>query len=142
MNTTFRRTTEQDINALKTFGISTLLPFLQNNCAYGFTAICENCVVGFAYGYFLIDPIHGRKIFYLHSIDIFNGYRGVGRGKAFMSYIRDYVLSNGFDEIFLATNIGNVTMDGICNELGATRNADDDVIYEWRRQADASTEDH
>ena len=60
--------------------------FLQEKNAYAYIAKEDGMVVGFAYGYVLVKP-DGRRDFYLHAIDIMEGYQKHGYGTELMKYI-------------------------------------------------------
>ena len=54
-----------------------LKEFIDGNNNFGFVAKTDNKIVGFAFGYILLYP-DGRKVFYIHAIDVMPEYQGKG----------------------------------------------------------------
>ena len=90
------------------YNIDDLKKFINDENNYGFIALYDNKIVGFAFGYVLLKP-DGRKTFYLHAIDVMDEYQGNGYGTGLVSFIRDYVKSIGCYKMFLITNKSNVS---------------------------------
>lgn len=107
--------------------------FLTERNAFGYVAKEKNAIVGFAYGYVLVKP-DGRKDFYLHAIDIMEGYQKHGYGTELMKYIDTHSKSIGCGKLFLITNKSNVSACRCYEKAGGISKAADDIVYVYKKQ--------
>ena len=111
------------------YNIDDLKKFINDENNYGFIALYDNKIVGFAYGYVLLKPEDGRRSFYLHAIDVMDEYQGNGYGTGLVSFIRDYVKSIGCYKMFLITNKSNVSACKCYEKAGGINKAIDEIVY-------------
>lgn len=104
-----------------------ILSFLKQENAKGFLAVDGN-VVAFAYGCILHRP-DGRKDFYLHAIDVAEGFQGRGYGTALIRFIDGWRKEAGCRKMFLITNKSNPKACRCYEKAGGTAPSDDDVVY-------------
>ena len=130
---------KQDIASMKYFvddentkyDEASLEVFLGEKNAYGYVAKEEGAIVGFAFGYVLVKP-DGRRDFYLHAIDIMEGYQKQGYGTELMKYIVTHTKSIGCGKLFLITNKSNVSACRCYEKAGGISKADDDIVYVYK----------
>ena len=80
--------------------------FYNDKNVIGFIAKAENKIVGFAYGYDIIHP-NGKHAYFIYSIGMLPDYQDKGYGTKLLGFIKDYISSNGFFEMFVLTDKGN-----------------------------------
>lgn len=112
------------------YNISDLNNFINEPNAYGFIAKEDNKIKGFAFGYTLLKP-DGKKVFYLHAIDVMLDCQGKGYGTGLMSFVRDYVQSIGCYKMFLITNRSNVSACKCYEKSGGINKDEDELIYSY-----------
>ncbi len=130
---------QQDIKLMKYFAddVNTkydealLNTFLEEENTYGYVAKESDVILGFAYGYVLVRP-DGIKDFYLHAIDITEGYRKQGYGTELMNYINTHSKSIGCRKLFLITNKSNVSACRCYEKAGGISTSNDDIVYVYR----------
>ena len=130
---------KQDIELLKYFDDDentkydeiVLEEFLNEKNAFGYIAIEKEKIIGFAYGYVLFKP-DGRKDFYLHAIDITEGYQKNGYGTELMKYIHKHIKNIGCSKMFLITNKSNISACKCYKKAGGISKANDDIIYVFK----------
>jgi len=105
--------------------------FLGEKNAYGYVAKEEGAIVGFAFGYVLVKP-DGRRDFYLHAIDIMQGYQKHGYGTGLMKYIVSHTKSIGCGKLFLITNKSNASACRCYEKAGGISKTDDDIVYVYK----------
>ncbi len=105
-----------------------LIKFLNDDDTYGFIAKDENQIVGFAFGYKLFRP-DGKTDFYLHAIDVMEGFQGKSYGTGLMNYIKEYSKKIGCSKMFLITNKSNISACKCYEKAGGLSKADDDIVY-------------
>ena len=105
-----------------------LIKFLNDDNSYGFIVRNEKQIIGFAYGYILIRP-DGKQDFYLHAIDIMDGFQGKGYGTELMKFIKEYIKEIGCRKMFLITNKSNISACKCYEKAGGTNKANDDIVY-------------
>ena len=109
----------------------TLKAFLNEKNAFGYVEEENGKAVGFAFGYVLNEP-DGRKIYYLHAIDIMAGYQNLGYGTELVRFVHAHSKSLGCRKMFLMTNTGNVSACRCYEKAGGTSAAADVVMYEYK----------
>lgn len=67
-----------------------LKEFIENNKNYIFIGMIENEVIAVLYGYG-IDRPDGKKMFYIHSVDVSEKYQQQGIGTKLMDYVLNYI---------------------------------------------------
>jgi ribosomal protein S18 acetylase RimI-like enzyme len=110
------------------YNIDDLKKFINGENNFGFIAKEDNKIVGFAFGYILLNP-DGRKQFYLHAIDIMNDYQGKGYGTGLISFVRDFVKNIGCYKMFLITNKSNISACKCYEKAGGINKANDEIVY-------------
>ena len=110
------------------YSIVDLKEFIDRKNNFGFVAKTDNKIVGFAFGYILLYP-DGRKVFYLHAIDVMPEYQGKGCGTGIISFARDYAKTLNCYKMYLITNRSNVSACKCYEKAGGINKADDEIIY-------------
>ena len=105
-----------------------LIKFINDKSAYGFIVRDEKKIIGFAYGYKLFRP-DGKQDFYLHAIDIIDGFKGKGYGTGLINYIKEYIKEIDCRKMFLITNKSNISACKCYEKAGGINKADDDIVY-------------
>ena len=105
-----------------------LIKFLNDDNSYGFIVRNEKQIIGFAYGYILIRP-DGKQDFYLHAIDIMDGFQGKGYGTELMKFIKEYIKKIGCRKMFLITNKSNISACKCYEKAGGINKANYDIVY-------------
>ena len=105
-----------------------LKEFIDGNNNFGFVAKTDNKIVGFAFGYILLYP-DGRKVFYLHAIDVMPEYQGKGYGTGLISFARDYAKTIKCFKMYLITNRSNISACKCYEKAGGINKADDEIVY-------------
>ena len=100
-----------------------LKAFLNEKNAYGYIAAENGKAIGFAYGYVLNEP-DGQKVYYLHAIDVMEGWQKQGYGTGLVRFIHEHSKTLGCRKMFLLTDKHNVSAcrcyekaGGICEPL-------------------------
>lgn len=82
--------------------------FIQDKNNYDFIGITSNKVIAFLYGYGMLRP-DGRKMFYIHSVDVLSGYQSNGVGTKLLEYTLNYIKQEkSFYKFFILTDSDNV----------------------------------
>ena len=110
------------------YSIEVLKKFIDEKNNFGFIAKTNNKIVGFAFGYILLNP-DGRKVFYLDAIDVMPEYQGKGCGTGIISFARDYAKTLNCYKMYLITNRSNVSACKCYEKAGGINKADDEIIY-------------
>ena len=105
-----------------------LKEFIDGNNNFGFIAKTNNKIVGFAFGYILLYP-DGRKVFYLHAIDVMPEYQGKGYGTGLISFARDYAKTIKCYKMYLITNRSNISACKCYEKAGGINKANDEIVY-------------
>ncbi len=127
---------EQDLELMLDFGddentkysVYVLKRFIDDKNNFGFIAKTDNKIVGFAFGYILLYP-DGRKVFYLHAIDVMPEYQGKGYGTGLISFSRDYAKTIKCFKMYLITNKSNISACKCYEKAGGINKADDEIVY-------------
>ena len=69
-----------------------LKAFLEEKNAYGYIASDNGKAAGFAYGYVLNEP-DGQKVYYLHAIDVMEGWQNQGYGTALVRFVEQTMIT-------------------------------------------------
>ena len=82
--------------------------FLENKENYLFAGIKDNTAIAFLYGYGMLRP-DGRKMFYIHSVDVLPEYQSKGIGTKLMEYTLKYIkYENKYYKFFILTENDNI----------------------------------
>ena len=85
-----------------------LARFLEDETNYLFVGIKDDSAVAFAYGYGLSRP-DGRRMFYIHSVDVKQEYQSNGIGTGLMKYILEYIIDEKkYYKFFVLTDPDNI----------------------------------
>lgn len=110
------------------YQVNDLKNFIEKENNYGFIAIEDNKIVGFAFGYVLLKP-DGRKVFYLHAIDVMSNYQNKGIGTNLIKYVCNHSKEIGCYKMYLITNRSNISACKCYEKAGGINKANDEVIY-------------
>ena len=103
-----------------------LKKFIENKENYLFTGIKDNEAIAFLYGYGMLRP-DGRKMFYIHSVDVLPEYQSKGIGTKLMEYTLEYIKSEQkYYKYFVLTEENNIKA---CNLYQKYANRDEQVLF-------------
>ena len=130
---------KQDIQLMKSFmddentkyDEALLEEFLAEKNALGYVAKEKDAIVGFSFGYVLVKP-DGRRDFYLHAIDIMEGYQKRGYGTGLMKYIVTHTKCIGCGKLFLITNKSNISACRCYEKAGGINTTNDEIVYAYK----------
>ena len=133
----YRLLTADDIPAMKEIFVGTDSKYLPGqigkfmadpkNLAFG--AFLDERMVGLLYGYSLCRMDDRGPQFFVYSVDVLPAFQGRGIGTAFFRYAVEYCRENGFCEVFVPTEKGNVPACRVYEKAGGKSDYDDEVIY-------------
>lgn len=110
------------------FDLVKVKEFYNSKNTISFIAKEENSIVGFAYGYDIIHP-NGKHAYFLYSIGMLPNYQDKGYGTKLLSFIKEYIRSNGFFEMFVLTDKGNPRACYIYEKLGGKSDYENEICY-------------
>ena len=88
--------------------ISDLEKFIEDKNNYAFVSIKDNKAIAFLYGYGMLRP-DGRRMFYIHSVDVISDLQSKGIGTSLMEFTLDYVRKeNKYYKFFVLTEEDNI----------------------------------
>lgn len=127
---------EQDLKLLQNvleddnmvYNLEQLKKFHKNESVIGFVAKTDGKVVGFAYGYDIVHP-DGSHAYFIYSIGMLPEYQNKGYGTRLLSFIKEYIRSHGFFEMFVLTDKGNQRACHVYEKLGGKSDFDDEICY-------------
>ena len=100
--------------------------FIENKENYLFVGIKDNKVIAFLYGYGMLRP-DGRRMFYIHSVDVLPEYQSKGIGTKMMEYTLEYVKSeNKYYKYFVLTEENNIKA---CKLYQKYANREEQVLF-------------
>ena len=109
-----------------------LKAFLNENNAYGYIATENGKAIGFAYGYVLHEP-DGQKVYYLHAIDIMEGWQNQGYGTELVRFIHEHSKTLGCRKMVLLTNKRNASACRCYGKAGGISDAaSNDIVFVFR----------
>ncbi len=109
-----------------------LKAFLHKEHAYAYIASESGKAVGFAYGYVLNEP-DGQKVYYLHAIDVMEGWRNQGCGTELVRYIHEHSKALGCRKMFLLTHKHNPSACRCYEKAGGIcSTASDDIVFVFK----------
>jgi ribosomal protein S18 acetylase RimI-like enzyme len=101
---------------------------LSNPANLWIAAVEDGQVVGLLIGYEI--PLLDKTEMLLFSIDTKAGYRRRGIGRGMVDLMREVCAARGIVSIWIPTNEGNSGAMAFYRSLGATRKANDNVVWE------------
>lgn len=106
--------------------IKDLEKFIENKDNYAFVGIIDNKIIAFLYGYGMLRP-DGKRMFYIHSVDVINEEQSKGIGTKLMEFTLDYIKKeNKYYKFFVLTEANNIKACKLYQKY-ATR--DDQVLF-------------
>ena len=82
--------------------------FLKNKENYLFVGLKDNKVIALLYGYGMLR-LDGRKMFYIHSVDVIPEYQNQGIGTEFIDYTLKYIKTEKkYYKYFVLTESDNI----------------------------------
>ena len=134
---------EKDLELLKDviedddmiFNISDVKKFYEDKNTISFIAKENNKIVGFAYGYDIIHP-NNKQAYFIYSIGMLPDYQNKGYGTKLLSFIKDYISSHGFFEMFVLTDKGNPRACHVYEKLGGKNDYENEICYVYDFEGD------
>lgn len=117
------------------FDLEKINEFYNDKNVIGFIAKAENKIVGIAYGYDIIHP-NGKHAYFIYSIGMLPDYQDKGYGTKLLGFIKDYISSNGFFEMFVLTDKGNPRACHVYEKLGGKNDFEDEICYVYDFEGD------
>ena len=117
------------------FDLEKINEFYNDKNVIGVIAKAENKIVGFAYGYDIIHP-NGKHAYFIYSIGMLPDYQDKGYGTKLLGFIKDYISSNGFFEMFVLTDKGNPRACHAYEKLGGKNDFEDEICYVYDFEGD------
>ena len=106
--------------------ITDLEKFIENKDNYAFVGIIDNKIIAFLYGYGMLRP-DGKRMFYIHSVDVINEEQSKGIGTKLMEFTLDYIKKeNKYYKFFVLTKDNNIKA---CNLYQKYANRDEQVLF-------------
>lgn len=103
--------------------------FMDHRDIVAFGAFLDNQIIGLIYGYSLCQISDERPQFFIYSVGIHSNYQNKGYGSKFFQYVVDYCRNNGYAEVFVPTDKGNVRACKVYENAGGKSDFDDEIIY-------------
>lgn len=113
------------------YNIDDLKNFINDKNSFGFIAILNNKIVGFATAYLLLKP-DGRKVLYLDTVDVMDEYQNKGYGTKLVSYVYDYAKSINCYKMYLITNRSNKAACKCYEKAGGINTSSDEIVYVYK----------
>lgn len=100
--------------------------FVNNNQNYIFIGMIENEIVAVLYGYG-VDRPDGKKMFYIHSVDVLKKYQKQGIGTKLLDYVLTYIKQEKrYYKFFVLADKDNT---GACKLYEKYANSELQVLY-------------
>ena len=100
--------------------------FLKNKENYLFVGLKDNKVIALLYGYGMLR-LDGRKMFYIHSVDVIPEYQNQGIGTEFIDYTLKYIKQEKeYYKYFVLADIDNIKA---CKLYQKYANRDEQVLF-------------
>lgn len=100
--------------------------FIENKENYFFVGIKDNKAIAFLYGYGMLRP-DGRRMFYIHSVDVLPEYQSKGIGTKLMEYTLEYIKAEKkYYKYFVLTEADNIKA---CKLYQKYANRDEQVLF-------------
>ena len=106
--------------------IKDLEKFIENKDNYAFVGIIDNKIIAFLYGYGMLRP-DGKRMFYIHSVDVTNEEQSKGIGTKLMEFTLDYIKKeNKYYKFFVLTEDDNIKA---CKLYQKYANREEQVLF-------------
>ena len=106
--------------------ITDLEKFIENKDNYAFVGIIDNKIIAFLYGYGMLRP-DGKRMFYIHSVDVTNEEQSKGIGTKLMEFTLDYIKKeNKYYKFFVLTEDDNIKA---CKLYQKYANREEQVLF-------------
>ena len=106
--------------------IKDLEKFIENKDNYAFVGIIDNKIIAFLYGYGMLRP-DGKRMFYIHSVDVINEEQSKGIGTKLMEFTLDYIKKeNKYYKFFVLTEDDNIKA---CKLYQKYANREEQVLF-------------
>ena len=103
-----------------------LKKFIENKENYIFAGIKDNKAIAFLYGYGMLRP-DGKKMFYIHSVDVLPEYQSKGIGTKLMEHTLEYIKDEKkYYKYFVLTESDNIKA---CKLYQKYANRDEQVLF-------------
>ena len=103
-----------------------LKKFIENKENYIFAGIKDNKAIAFLYGYGMLRP-DGKRMFYIHSVDVLPEHQCKGIGTKLMEYTLEYIKSEKqYYKYFVLTESDNIKA---CKLYQKYANRDEQVLF-------------
>ena len=100
--------------------------FIQDIDNYLFLGVSEDNVIALLYGYGMLRP-DGKKMFYIHSLDVQEKYQSKGIGTKLMEFVIEYISKeNRFYKFFVLAENDNIKA---CKLYQKYANKDEQVLF-------------
>lgn len=100
--------------------------FIGNKENYLLAGIKDNKVIAFLYGYGMLRP-DGKRMFYIHSVDVISEYQSKGIGTKLMEFTLDYIKKeNKYYKFFVLTEDDNIKA---CKLYQKYANREEQVLF-------------
>ena len=90
----------------------------------------DEALAGWVYGHELIHP-DGERTMLLYALDVDEGFRRRGHGRALVSGFVDHARSIGCTEVWVLTDDANPAGLATYASAGGVREAQDSVMFTW-----------
>lgn len=108
--------------------IEKLTEFYNGKNTISFIAKEHNKITGFVYGYDIIHP-NGRHAYFIYSVGMLAEYQDKGFGTKLLEYVKEYIKSHGFFEMFVMTDKGNPRACHVYEKIGGKNDYEDEICY-------------
>lgn len=123
----YKRLELSDIeNIIIEYNKDSLEKFIENKENYLFAGIKDNKAIAFLYGYGMLRP-DGKRMFYIHSVDVLPEYQSKGIGTKIMEHTLEYIKAEEkYYKYFVLTESDNVKA---CKLYQKYANRDEQVLF-------------
>ena len=110
------------------FDIDKITEFYNDKNTLSFIAKEDDKITGFCYGYDIIHP-DGKHAYFIYSVGMLPEYQDKGFGTKLLEYVKEYVKSHGFFEMFVMTDKGNSRACHVYEKIGGYNDYEDEICY-------------
>ena len=123
----YKRLELSDIeNIIIEYNKEDLEKFIENKDNYLFAGIKDNKAIAFLYGYGMLRP-DGRRMFYIHSVDVLPEYQSKGIGTKLIEHTLEYIKSEDkYYKYFVLTEENNIKA---CKLYQKYANREEQVLF-------------
>ena len=110
------------------FNLDKFKKFYNDKNTISFVAKQNDKIVGFVYGYDIIHP-DARHAYFIYDVGMLPEYRDKGYGTKLLQFVKEYIKSNGFFEMFVMTDKGNPRACHVYEKIGGKNDYEDEICY-------------